>query len=385
MTRTVGTRQETQCGTLGLAAFTFLFVAVLGWGYAFAEPGSPKPEPVRYELTLQPTQEVHGGAFTYLENLEVFFTKEPGYVGRKVVRRALPIGPEKQDFIGLAWDREGQKLYLDLNCNLDLTDDPDGVYETTGSRGVLEANDVRIEVRREEAPVFYRVWLHITGEDRVGFAARSGWMADLKIDNETYVLAIADNLDGRLDAQDSLVFHTALQAGSRGGTPLPEKLFAGGRAFRLALAFGCEDQTTVVKAVLTETEASYGELHLIGEGITLLSLAGTCAVTLDHPEPLIKLPVGPYTIEFLELEAHSHRSYVRETFTIQESVPTSLKMGGPLVRKVTATQQGRLMTLVHELQDGDGRVYIARERGQEPGFATYRGDQKLASGVFEYG
>ena len=55
------------------------------------------------------------------------FKKEPALDPRKTVRGALSFGGESQH-IPFAWDYARGKLYLDLNRNGDLTDDPTGVF-----------------------------------------------------------------------------------------------------------------------------------------------------------------------------------------------------------------------------------------------------------------
>ena len=52
------------------------------------------------------------------------FKKEPVFSGGKVIRGMLQLGGGTSDEMGFAWDRTAGKLYLDLNRNLDLTDDP---------------------------------------------------------------------------------------------------------------------------------------------------------------------------------------------------------------------------------------------------------------------
>ena len=56
------------------------------------------------------------------------FKKEPTLSGSKVVRGTLQLGANPSEEMGFAWDRNAGKLYLDLNRNLDLTDDPVSVY-----------------------------------------------------------------------------------------------------------------------------------------------------------------------------------------------------------------------------------------------------------------
>jgi len=61
----------------------------------------------------------------------VSFEKEPDFGGRKVAKGLIPTGSEEKDYIGYACDLKKGKLYLDLNRNRDLTDDPNGVFVTS--------------------------------------------------------------------------------------------------------------------------------------------------------------------------------------------------------------------------------------------------------------
>ncbi|RPJ00285.1 MAG: hypothetical protein EHM39_05090, partial [Chloroflexi bacterium] len=54
------------------------------------------------------------------------FVKEPNTSGRRVTRGSLLCGGAEDQRIPLLWDYGQGKLYLDLNRNRDLTDDPEG-------------------------------------------------------------------------------------------------------------------------------------------------------------------------------------------------------------------------------------------------------------------
>ena len=59
------------------------------------------------------------------------FRQEPESSSHHVFRSLLHFGQDTNNPIALIWDQPKQKLYLDLNRNLDLTDDPGGVYSST--------------------------------------------------------------------------------------------------------------------------------------------------------------------------------------------------------------------------------------------------------------
>ena len=63
---------------------------------------------------------------------KVNFEKEPDFSKRNIVRGLIPLGSDKKNYVGFAWDRATKKLYIDLNRNKDLTDDPNGIFENKG-------------------------------------------------------------------------------------------------------------------------------------------------------------------------------------------------------------------------------------------------------------
>src|ERR1017187_6248606 len=58
----------------------------------------------------------------------ISFKKEPVAASGKIVRGVLNFGGDASNSIPFVWQRDAGKLYLDLNRNRDLTDDPDGVF-----------------------------------------------------------------------------------------------------------------------------------------------------------------------------------------------------------------------------------------------------------------
>src|ERR1035438_8254921 len=56
------------------------------------------------------------------------FPKEPAFGSGKIVRGALQFGDSTNNSVAFAWTQAAGKLYLDLNHNLDLTDDTAGVF-----------------------------------------------------------------------------------------------------------------------------------------------------------------------------------------------------------------------------------------------------------------
>jgi len=55
-----------------------------------------------------------------LEGMDIAFKKEPDFGDREIIKGALPTGRKKKDHLCFAVDSSAEKMYLDLNRNLDL-------------------------------------------------------------------------------------------------------------------------------------------------------------------------------------------------------------------------------------------------------------------------
>ena len=81
-----------------------------------------------FELTWQET----GFADTFKIELEenASFGIEPEFGPQRILRGTFDVGPEeKKESVGFIWVKSAGKLYVDLNRDGDLTNDPKGVLE----------------------------------------------------------------------------------------------------------------------------------------------------------------------------------------------------------------------------------------------------------------
>ena len=64
-----------------------------------------------------------------------------------------------------------------------------------------------------------------------------------------------------------------------------------------------------------------------------------------------------------------------------------LTAGGPLTNSVTVTRRGNLLVFDYRLLGAGGDTYQlgTTDYSKPPQFAVYQGDQKIASGNFEFG
>src|ERR1035437_4851803 len=115
-------------------------VMVLGWlglgipaqssaGAAPAEPAAASP-PVSYtfDLNYQETDEVLVSGSVGIRLQSAPFQKEPALPGQNVFRGSLQWRTLPKQATPFIWDKGRGRLYLDLNRNRDLTDDPKGIF-----------------------------------------------------------------------------------------------------------------------------------------------------------------------------------------------------------------------------------------------------------------
>ena len=139
-----------------------------------------------------------------------------------------------------------------------------------------------------------------------------------------------------------------------------------------------------------ELNPDIGQLKIEGEHIERLVLERKDGQTekLENPGQTIKLPVGEYKLREVRLEGgYSIRNLgalSHNRIAISESEPAVLKAGGPLKQTIKIERRGSVLVLNYDLIGVGGESYaIARNR--QPSFQIFKGDQKIASGQFEFG
>lgn len=133
------------------------------------------------------------------------------------------------------------------------------------------------------------------------------------------------------------------------------------------------------------------ELEIEGESISSLALVDGNGVLFEYffPGKSLWLPAGQYRIENVELEggpgylAFSPSGF--DEFVLTPGEPCRIKIGGPLVPKVTVKRRGKLLELNYELTDAGSRPYTDQQPMAPPWFTVYQDGRELGSGTFEYG
>ncbi len=153
----------------------------------------------------------------------------------------------------------------------------------------------------------------------------------------------------------------------------------------------CGTQRVPGQEPAREQELAQGELKIEGKSIKQLVLESKDGERqrFDQPAESIKLAVGQYRVREVHLEGgydcHIWETSDKDWITVDANKPATLKVGAPLKQVIKAQRQGRLLTLDYELVGIGGENYRVADRSKPPTFNVYKGDQKIASGTFEYG
>ena len=401
------------------------FIVCVTLGQAGLEPGpEPSAEPVTVRMTA-----VEGGFRidlpTDYEHEEFVFEKEPVYSGTAVTRGSFKVGPQKNDRIGYAVDTSAGKLYVDLNRNLDLTDDSAGVFESDKDMfgiGFSKFKGVRITLGDPPDARTYVADVDIMARS-VSVTVCSGWSGDVELHGVKWRFCLADNLDGAIDDNDFLLVMRATEAPPDPGEwnvsaddfPARSAVFFGGFDHRLAYSF----KDGVPEIAITEVETKTVPVEFPGQFVKFLVLNGPVHARFDAPGKQILLPPGVYTVGSLYLDAgktdkpeiavpgrsgsggrlwrlgvgastlglplvsQPPGTAPQERFTVSENTPAAIKIGGPLNNTVSITRFSNILKLTHTVKGIGGEPYdLPNSILGLPSFVIYRGDKAIARGKF---
>jgi hypothetical protein len=334
------------------------------------------------------------------------FPKEPELSQRFVIRKLLQCGNDTNNVIALIWDQPKHKLYVDLNGNLDLTDDPAGVYSSTGKAFQQVFTNVTLPLKTATGLLPAIVDLHLSTDAQGSWAAaqlhaHSLWQAKVAFGGEDWQVAAVDNLfgpQGPAPAKFLLLRPLAARTNSVslydttcGIVPFPSQLFWLGQAFRLERHLDLGGQTPVCKLSFTSQQPPLTDLSLSGESLyfaVLRDTNGYTAVFRGAPGT-VKLPQGIYTVSAAWLKkgpAEAIRLGI-EPLLVKATTATDLVLGGPLTNWVVLDRYGRKLSMRYQLKGADGGSYrlAHQDRTQPPEFTVYHGGKKALSGKFEFG
>ncbi len=338
------------------------------------------------------------------------FKKEPVAVSGKIIRGVLNFDADSSNSIPFVWQRDAGKLFLDLNRNLDLTDDPEGAFSVGASRPANYQMFTNVHLPFNTISGRYRVRVDINFWDynsrpNCSLAVCSFWEGKAMLQGREWQIGMVQNIlsqsgsseNGRLllrpwEKRDQS-FNT--YDGSLATVPFSQKLFVDGHAYQLEWIAGSQNGEGKLALQFTEQSVALGGVKITGQFISRLVLpGGPYLVVLDQPAASVRIPTGSYNQPDLLLEqngaeafCNSSRSQSGKRFVVDDRTTAVLNAGGPLTNSVIASRHGQDLRLDYWLIGAGGETYqlTHRDYAKPPEFAIYKGTEHIASGKFEFG
>jgi hypothetical protein len=337
------------------------------------------------------------------------FSKEAVLSRGTIIRGLLQLGGGTSNEMAFVWDRSGSKLYLDLNRNLDLIDDPAGVFSCRRGYGYdsyQTFTNVHLPFKTPagggEAVV--DLSLYMRGEVSCTAAMHSFWQGKVTLQGEERQVGLIENpfetkpswQPGnfllRPWAEHNKPF--GFSGGSVDALRFSPKLFVGNHAYQLRWTNEAHGDLVKMQVQFVEEQPKLGELKITGEFVRRVTLeGGPYLVVLDRPGVTARAPVGRYNSTRLCLEKGGTEAYLDAQtqaasgrLSISENAPAVLRAGGPLTNSVSVNRRGKQLSLNYRLVGVGGVYQVAnQDRSHPPEFAIYQGEKKIASGRFQYG
>jgi hypothetical protein len=351
------------------------------------------------------------------------FSKEPAVGTGKVFRGTLQLGSDPGNTLPFLWDVSRGKFYLDLNGNQDLTDDSNAVFSAS-TRGVGSSHQVftNVGIALSSAQGARRMLADVTAygyssQPRFYAALRSFWEGRIALQGKDWQVGVVENMwRSSLSATDSSVpeplrgqmllrpwtergepFST--QANSGETFELSRTLFLDRQAYDVSWARNQRQGTPGVEISFQEREVQTSELRLSGQHIHRLLLTGRGGqtprtVVLNEPGASARVPVGDYaqykvTLKQGKVVAVRQLDYSppqgQPILTVVSNRPAVLAAGGPLTNTVSISRRSKSLALNYKLVGAGGEAYQLSGPRQQPLWAVFQGDKRIASGKFEFG
>jgi hypothetical protein len=385
-------------------------LAWLGLGLAlqFSSHGaSAAPDAATYSVALnyQETDEVLASRQFDLKVQKTPFSKEPPLGKKDIFRGLLLCGERPDQAVAFIWDKPKGRLYLDLNRNRDLTDDPQGAFVSQTNRNSQSFTNIHWPLPAGAGKTTVRLELNFyaygAGKLRVDAGLCYFWEAQLSLQGADWQFGLVESELKRkvTDPPEYLLLRPwserqrpfRLVAGTPDFCKFTSNLFFGNRVY--ALDWRYERGSPAGKYLVTFKEAAprLGELSVTGASLNRLILTGSRGLTLllDQPHATIKVPVGTYSLDEIWLRQGEVELVRTEAgkVRVEERRAATLVAGGPLTNSVTVRSEGHDLRLNYQLLGTDGGTYRFAQPDYKhpPEFAIFQGTNRLAAGKFQYG
>jgi len=332
------------------------------------------------------------------------FEKEPDFGNHDIICGFLPIGTNQKEHIGFAWDIDGRKLYLDLNRNRDLTDDPAGVFQSDMSGRFQHFRDINLSLQKGtlNLPYVINMDMYSYGQSHHFCSASivSNFTGEMTLHGRKWNIAVVDNMNGRIDPGDHFFMtRQDVDMGNNmdwGQLNVPKSVFLDSHNYDVSFEFQPGKTEPKLQITLAESEKPMGRLDIDGENIARLVLeSDSSTVLLHYPGKSVSIPAGDYHCRNIFLYDKKAGIFAYDSTRPPRSTSLSVprdqsvifKAGGPLDSNVEVTREGNTLNLRYKLLGAGRREYKRMQDNREkpPAFTIYRGNKKIVSDTFEYG
>jgi hypothetical protein len=334
------------------------------------------------------------------------FIKEPETSAHHVFHSLLQFRLDTNNAVAVIWDQPRQKLYLDLNRNLDLTDDAGGVFSSTtnGYQQTFTQVTIPVKTAAGSQPVILDVHCYTDAKASwasMRLASHSLWQAKVTFASQEWQVAALDNLSGQegpaaakfllLRPWAARTNRVSLYDRTSGIVPFPGRLFWLWQAFQLERRFDTSGSNPVCKLEFTPQEPPLAELKISGKFVHYAVLRDTNGYTaiLSEPSGKLRLPQGTYAVNAVWLKKGPTEAFqlADDPLVLKIATATNLVLGGPLTNWVMLERAGRKLQMNYQLRGADGRYYrlAEQDRTRPPEFKVFYGGKKALAGKFEFG
>ncbi|MEN6308453.1 MAG: hypothetical protein ABFD91_11925 [Anaerohalosphaeraceae bacterium] len=336
-------------------------------------------------------------------SLDKSFAKEPQSSGGRVYRGQVWLGEKEPS--GLVWLKQDKKLYVDLNQDGDLTNDPNGILNEKiregGPDSEHEFEPFTIEHQTEVGTLRYVIDVRISNYNESYFypyfTLRSGFMGTMSLNGRDWEFSAAD-MPGASEAQRFLCcLADSKDRWYRTRWTVPEMIFVGEANYTIKLQWAQKDGTPMLQAVLADKAVAMGQMEIPGKEIRSLSLQSDNTILFPEiSETPVAVPAGQYRCRELSLKGKEEFRMITPQriddlmCTVPEKGIGQFKAGAPLNHTVDVVRSGNTLKFNYKLAGIGGEEYDARQvtgydDSKKPRVEIYKGDMLLASGDFEFG
>lgn len=385
-----------------LAGLALGFGAGSGFG---AETGTIVAEPVEIRLEWQALPEPVDVFTLRLFPFNEKFAKEPDLAKHRVARGGLALNDRTNQATAFAWDQTANQLYLDLNGNRDLTDDPGmplaGEYEAYAQLFPRTRIGLWNPLGRRE----YSLDLRLNGSPGSNLQATGGlrsiWQGRLDLGGHVFQVGLVENPAATTAGSEPryLLFRPweereeplRLNPGTPALVDWKTKVVLAGQAFSVSAR--CEPRGEAEGFILSlrPERPPLGLVRVTGSDLYRVILTDGAGYTcvIDHPEAESVVPVGNYRAGEIWVRNGGAEAFYKGALNVlaRTDLPGSLEAGGPLTNEVALAESGDYLVLSYRLRGRSGLEYRLAGKGQlpPPEWKIFSGGRELDAGKFAYG